>query len=147
MIKLKQLMEQEKPTALIAVGDTVSRNLEKNAINTHLSITDNKSHRRKLQPQRFHGKTLVKVHNPRGMITPQAVVAIREAIASPKPIHIFVEGEEDLLTLIAVLYAPKNALVLYGQPHEGLVAVRITPEKKAQAERILKEMKSAEEKC
>jgi uncharacterized protein (UPF0218 family) len=58
-----------------------------------------------------------------------------------------VEGEEDLLTLIAVLYAPKNALVLYGQPHEGLVAVRITSEKKAQAERILKEMKSAEEKC
>jgi hypothetical protein len=49
-----------------------------------------------------------------------------------------------LLTLIAVLYAPENAVVVYGQPHTGIVVVKVTPQKKAQAERFLKAMKPLE---
>jgi len=37
-----------------------------------------------------------------------------------------VEGEEDLLTIVAVLCAPENSLVVYGQPHEGIVVVKVT---------------------
>jgi len=144
--KLKEIVEKEKPPMVISVGDAVSRNLNKNLISTHLLVTDNKSHRRKLHPQSFQEKNLVKVKNPQGTITQEAITAIREALAGPKQVHVLVEGEEDLLTLIAVLYAPENALVVYGQPHTGVVVVKATPQKREQAEKILKEMKTVKEK-
>jgi uncharacterized protein (UPF0218 family) len=143
--RLKTLLVEEKSSMVISVGDTVSRNLAKHNVSTHLSITDNKSHRRKLQPQTFPDKYFVKIKNPQGTITPQAVAALREALESEKPVHVLVEGEEDLLTLIAVLYAPPDAIVIYGQPHVGIVVVKVTPEKRAEAERILKSMKTQKE--
>lgn len=146
MQKLKVILAKEKPTMVISVGDTISRNLAKYDIQTHLSITDNKTHRRKVQPQSFPDKCLVKVKNPEGTITPQAATAMQEAVASEKPVHMLVEGEEDLLTLVAVLYAPENAVVIYGQPHKGVVVVKVTSEKKAKAEEILKSMKTKREK-
>jgi uncharacterized protein (UPF0218 family) len=146
MKKLIILLSREEPSLVISVGDTVSRNLATHDVKTHLSITDNRSHRRKVEPQRFPDKCLVKIKNPQGTITPQAIEALQEALANDKPVHILVEGEEDLLTLIAVRYAPENAWVIYGQPHEGLVVVRVTPEKRAKAEKILKSMKTQEEK-
>jgi uncharacterized protein (UPF0218 family) len=54
-----------------------------------------------------------------------------------------VDGEEDLLTLIAVLNAPEKSLVVYGQPYEGIVVVKVTAKKKAEAMEILKAMKTA----
>ncbi len=50
-----------------------------------------------------------------------------------KHVHIIVDGEEDLLTLIAVLVRARRSLVVYGQPHEGIVVVKVTSEKKAEA--------------
>jgi uncharacterized protein (UPF0218 family) len=47
-----------------------------------------------------------------------------------------------LLALIAVLYAPEKSLVVYGQPYEGIVVVKVTSEKKAEATEILKAMKT-----
>ena len=55
--------------------------------------------------------------------------------------HIVVEGEEDLLTLIAVLYAPENSFVIYGQPHSGVVVVKVTGQKKRQVQEFLNAMK------
>jgi len=145
MQELKTLLDKEKPPMVISVGDTVTRNLTKRNVQTHLSITDNKTHRRKVQPQTFMDKCLVKVKNPPGTITPLAMAAIKEAFANSRPVHLLVEGEEDLLTLIAVLNAPNNAFIVYGQPHKGLVAVKVTPGKKKAAEKILKRMKAENE--
>ena len=38
---------------------------------------------------------------------------------------IVVEGEEDLATLPAILYAPPGSVVVYGQPDEGSVLVKV----------------------
>ncbi len=85
---------------------------------------------------------VVHVKNPPGTITEEAITAIREALESDKHVHVIVDGEEDLLTLIAVLYAPERSLVVYGQPNEGIVIVKVTPEKKADAAEILKAMET-----
>ena len=85
---------------------------------------------------------MVYVKNPPGTITEEAIVAIKEALESPKHVHILVDGEEDLLVLIAVFYAPEKSLVVYGQPYEGIVVVKVTSEKKAEAAEILKAMKT-----
>jgi uncharacterized protein (UPF0218 family) len=53
---------------------------------------------------------------------------------------VLVEGEEDLLTLVAVLKAPENSLVVYGQPHEGIVAVRVDKTTKEKVRQIVETM-------
>jgi uncharacterized protein (UPF0218 family) len=86
----------------------------------------------------------VNVNNPKGTITEEAILAIKEAIERKQHTHIVIKGEEDLLTLVAILYAPVNAYVVYGQPHSGIVAVKVTAEKKAQAQEFLNVMKPLE---
>jgi len=142
MNKLVDIAEKENPPMIISVGDIVSRNLHEHKIIPQLSITDNKSMRKIIKPQTFASKNLVKVKNPQGTITEEAIEAIRNALKGERQVHILVEGEEDLLTLIAVVHAPENSLVIYGQPREGIVIVKVTPEKKAEATRILKIMEA-----
>jgi uncharacterized protein (UPF0218 family) len=36
-----------------------------------------------------------------------------------------VTGEEDLITLPLVAYAPIGSIILYGQPSQGIVVVRV----------------------
>jgi hypothetical protein len=146
MNELKDSITKEKPTVIISVGDTVSRNLHEHHIIPQLSITDNQSMRKKLQPQIFPDKNIVQVKNPHGTITQKAINAIQTALQSKKQVQIIVDGEEDLLTLIAVMYAPENALVVYGQPYKGIVVVKVTQEKKADAQKIWKTMKQVNEK-
>ena len=143
--QLRELVEKEKPPMIISVGDTVSRNLHKYKLVPHMAITDNLNLRKKVQPQTFPGKRLVKVKNPSGTITQEAVLAIKEALQGPEPIQVLVDGEEDLLTLIAVLHAPRNAFVVYGQPHVGMVVVKVDNEKRAEAQLIWKKMQKIEE--
>ena len=144
--KLKHSIEKEKPQITVTVGDAVTQNLHSYGITPQLSITDNKSMRKKIQPQTYPDKTLIKIRNPQGTITQEAITAIQTALQTNQPTHILVDGEEDLLTLIAVLYAPENALIVYGQPNEGLVTVKVTAQKRAEAQAILNAMKTTETK-
>ena len=141
MGKMDNIVKREKPPVVVSVGDTVSRNLHEHQLNPQLSITDNKRMRKRIKPRIFTAKPF-HVKNPQGTITEEAITAIKEALESDERVHIIVDGEEDLLTLIAVLYAPENSLVVYGQPYEGIVVVKVTSEKKAEATEILKAMKT-----
>jgi hypothetical protein len=144
MGKMKELVEKEKPPKIISVGDVVSRNLHEHNVHPQLTIIDNKSLRNQAVQEKGTGEKTVYVANPQGTITKEALVAIKDAIDKNEHTHIVVDGEEDLLTLIAVLYAPENAVVVYGQPYTGIVVVKVTPQKKAQAEKFLKAMKPFE---
>ena len=140
MDKLKVIVDSQKPPKIISVGDTVSRNLHEFCITPQVSITDNKSMRKQTGEATFQVERVVRVSNPQGTITEEAIAAVREGLVAAEKIHLVVEGEEDLLTLIAVLYAPEKSLVIYGQPCEGIVVVEVTAEKKAEAAKILKAM-------
>jgi len=142
MAKLKEVKEKTKPPKIISVGDTVTKNLHDYSVSVDLSIVDNLCMRKKFQPVIYTAKTVM-VKNPQGTITYEAIEAIKEALKSQEHIHIVVDGEEDLLALVAVLYAPLNAVVVYGQPYEGIVVVKVTPEKKAEASEFLKAMEIA----
>jgi uncharacterized protein (UPF0218 family) len=142
MCRMEDIVKREKPPKVISVGDTVSRNLHGCQLRPQLSITDNKCMRKRVEPRVFSAKSVVYVKNPQGTITEEAIMAVRKALESEKHVHIVVDGEEDLLTLIAVLYAPEKSLVVYGQPHEGIVVVKVTSEKKAEAAEILKAMET-----
>ena len=53
------------------------------------------------------------------------------------PIRLTVDGEEDLLVLPVCLYAPENFVVMYGQPNEGLVIIKINHEIKEKVQKIV----------
>ena len=140
MSKMYEIKNQNPPK-IISVGDVVTKNLQDYNIPADLSIIDNQSMRNKFQST-SHTSEVIKVKNPQGTITKEAIKEIKEALKNNKQTHIVVDGEEDLLALIAVLYAPKNSVVVYGQPYEGIVLVKVSPEKKTEASKILKEMKN-----
>ena len=144
MNKFETMVKNEKPSIIVSVGDTVTRNLHKHHIIPQLSITDNKSMRRKLQPKVFPTKNLIQVKNPQGKITQEAITAIQNELKANTHTHILVDGEEDLLTLIAVLYAKENSWVIYGQPRKGIVVVKVTAAKKTEAQEILQSMNTTQ---
>jgi uncharacterized protein (UPF0218 family) len=142
MKKLLDMIKEEKPSTIISVGDTVSKNIAENQVMPQLAIVDNKVMRRNIQPIPTTAEKIIHVKNPPGTITREAVTAIQEALKSNSHVKIIVDGEEDLLTLVAVSHAPQNSFVIYGQPYEGIVIVKVTPEKKAEVSEILKAMET-----
>jgi len=141
--RFTEMVRKEQPTSIIAVGDTVSENLAKSHILANLSIIDNKCMRRRVQLITLETENTYHVRNPRGTITKEAIEAVHEALHSNHQTKIVVEGEEDLLTLIAIMNAPQESLVVYGQPHEGIVVVKVTEDKKTEISELLKAMKAS----
>ena len=141
--KFKQIAEVEKPPSIISVGDTVSKNLVENGIYPNLLIVDNRVMRKNITPVPLNADVEKHVKNPSGTITFEALNAIKEALEAGHKTKIVVDGEEDLLALCAILYAPENSFVVYGQPREGMVVVKATKQKKEEIVQILKAMEVA----
>ncbi|HEX9260978.1 MAG TPA: GTP-dependent dephospho-CoA kinase family protein [Candidatus Bathyarchaeia archaeon] len=140
--KLRDIIEKEKPPLVVSVGDTVSQNLHLYGLKPFLSVTDNQSMRKRTKRSIFEEKKIMRVKNPQGTITDEAFATIQKALeeGDEEHIHIVVDGEEDLLTLVAVLHAPEGSFVVYGQPYTGMVVVKATPEKKTEVKVLLKAM-------
>ena len=139
--EIDKILEIQKSPILISVGDRVSRDLFANKFNLKLVIIDNKCMRKRIKTKKNFSKKIFSAKNPPGTITDQAIKAIIDALESSKRAQIVIDGEEDLLTLIAILYAPKNAFVIYGQPNEGIVLIKVSEKRKEDVKKILKEMK------
>lgn len=135
MKELSKIIQKQNPECIISVGDVVSQNMLEQNIKPNIIIVDNKVMRKSSEPIRTTVKKRICVKNPAGSLTAETWAAIEEALRFKQPTQVFVEGEEDLMTLVAVLKAPKNSLVVYGQPHEGIVAVKAD---KAIKERVRK---------
>jgi GTP-dependent dephospho-CoA kinase len=143
MAALKALIDKEKPARLVSVGDVVSQNMHESGLHPQLTVIDHISLRDQAMPKQAPVENTVYVNNPQGTITEEAISAIKAALDSNAHTHVEVKGEEDLLTLVAVLYAPENSFVVYGQPHLGIVVVKASPQKKDQVKQLLKEMKAS----
>jgi len=133
MKELSKIILKEKPECIVSVGDVVSQNMLKKGIQPQIIIVDNKVMRGGIRPIKTAISKKISVKNPAGTLTTETWVVIEQALKQRQPTQVLVEGEEDLLTLVVVLKAPENALVIYGQPHEGVVAVKVD---KATRERV-----------
>jgi uncharacterized protein (UPF0218 family) len=82
-----------------------------------------------------------KIYNPAAVIYPEAWSVIDTAIQDENKYSlIVVEGEEDLMGFPAVLLAPDDAAVLYGQPDVGIVWIPVNDENKKIARDLLNQM-------
>ena len=105
-----------------------------------LGIIDHRIQRKDHNYDIIRTENILEADNPAGTITENLWETIEEAISltlkdSEKRI-IVVEGEEDLAVLPCLLIAPEDAVILYGQPNEGLVFVNVC-EGKDKAERLM----------
>jgi uncharacterized protein (UPF0218 family) len=140
MEKLKELIEKEKPSIIISVGDIVSIHMIEYGIALNILIIDNKTMRKPIQPIIVNADQTLYTKNPAGTITNEAWNTIKRAIKLEGRTKVIVDGEEDLLTVATVLSAPENSLVVYGQPHKGVVAVKVMEETKERMHRIMDTM-------
>ncbi len=143
MKRLKELIDKEKPSAIISVGDIVSLHMIKHGIALKVIIVDNKTMRKPIQPITVDADQTLYAKNPAGAITDEAWAVIKLAIAQKGRTKVIVDGEEDLLTLVTVLSAPDDALVVYGQPHKGIVVVKVTKETREKMHRIVDAMEES----
>lgn len=141
MKELKRIVEKEKPRKIISVGDVVSKNMIKKGIFSNVLIVDNRVMRKTIKPISIDADQTLHVKNPPGTLTDKAWTIIQAALEQRLTTMVLVDGEEDLLTLVAVLCAPENSLVVYGQPHVGIVVVKVTEQKKKHIRQIVDEMK------
>jgi len=126
---------------VITVGDRTTENMINLGIMPQIQIIDGLEKRNKrLVPADDTINTNLSCKNPSGEITEESIQVIRKAFSCEPPVRITVDGEEDLLVIPACIFAPKNSVVMYGQPNEGLVIVQVTPEILAKIQKILDAM-------
>ena len=125
---------------LISVGDQTTKNLVDNDLIPNLGIIDNRIQRKDHNYDIIRTENILDADNPAGTITENLWETIESAISltleDSENRIIVVKGEEDLAVLPCLLIAPEDAVILYGQPNEGLVFVNVF-EGKGKAERLM----------
>ncbi len=138
-----RIEDELRGKTVITVGDVVTENVLKLGISPSLALYDLRTKRTEYSPNINAKAVFVTVSNPPGTITKALLDAVRKAfrlVERGRPVHILVSGEEDLAAIPAVLYAPYGSVVLYGQPDEGVVLIKVTPECKRRCAQILAKM-------
>ena len=120
-----------------AVGDVVTHNLQKKGIIPAIAVVDGQTMRMPCSRMPAMTGNCIRVENPPGTITDELTRALAQAVTRT-PVTIVVDGEEDLAVIPLVLAAPDGTIVLYGQPHKGVVLRRVDAEAKSAAKTLMK---------
>jgi uncharacterized protein (UPF0218 family)/phosphopantetheine adenylyltransferase len=132
-------IREESPECVITVGDVTASTILKEGYTPKVMIVDGITKRGPFEEQ-FSAERVYKIYNPAAMIYPEAWSVIDTAIQDESTSLINVEGEEDLMGFPAVLLAPDDSAVLYGQPEVGIVWIPINEENRKIAKDLLEEM-------
>jgi len=126
---------------IITVGDRTTEKMIDFDLIPSLQIIDGFEKRIKRDIIKLGNAFELKIDNPAAEITLESIEIIKKAFTMNSPIRLTVNGEEDLLVLPVCIHAPENSVILYGQPHKGLVLVQITTEIRNKAQALLDLMK------
>ena len=143
-------IKEENPPLVIFIGDYCVNEVLKEGYTPDFSIVDGKNLRKPFEYITIPNAKVINTINPPAKITASAWKTIKKTIVelieltsnkSKEPIVLFVEGEEDLLVFPAVLESPNESFVIYGQPHEGVVVIKVTVNVKFKFEKLIERMK------
>jgi len=125
-------------STVITVGDKTTENMIDLGIRPQIQVIDGLEKRNQRNiPMDDTIKTELTCKNPPGQITEESMQTIQKAFSCELPVRVIVKGEEDLLVIPACIFAPENSVVMYGQPNEGLVIIRVTPEIRSKVQKIV----------
>ena len=127
-----------KDSLLITVGDIVTKSLRDINCFPDIEIIDFKTRRSSVNEKlisQYKKMNKNTYSNEAGSIHKEVVdvylKAVKNCVTNHEKQTIIIEGEEDLLTLPAILLAPLHSLVCYGQfDLEAVIMVEVTEEKK-----------------
>ncbi|MCU4752953.1 GTP-dependent dephospho-CoA kinase family protein [Halobacteria archaeon AArc-curdl1] len=128
---------------LIAVGDVVTYHLLQADRRPDVALVDGQTKREAVDAEidrvvrGVEGGHTLCVTNPPAVLTESLLTALAKALETQEPTTIFVDGEEDLAVLPALLAAPEGASIVYGQPDEGMVHVVVDESTRARARDLL----------
>ena len=128
--------------AVLTVGDIVTYHVEEAGRPPDVALFDTRTKREPVDDAvgAALGEADVRVENPAGTLTEDLLTALRTAVDAADPVRVRVDGEEDLAALPAILAAPEGTSVVYGQPGEGMVHVRVTADARERSRDILARM-------
>ena len=124
----------------ITVGDRVTDTLGSMGRTPDVQVVDGVERRVKRAAPTVPYARLLRVKNPAGTLTVEAIAGMKKAFLGKKPVRVQVEGEEDLMAMLAIAMAPVSAIVFYGQPGVGVVAVKANAIAKSRNRVILAQM-------
>lgn len=120
---------------LITIGDVVSRTVCDVGLSPNLMIIDYKTQRHQIEHDILTQK---KIRNQSGTIAPKAVTEIWKILYNPSgQSKIIISGEEDLLAIPAILFAPLSGVVLYGLANKGIVVIDVDETMKSTVKAII----------
>ena len=159
---LLQCINTLKHIMIIAVGDIIVDSLLKTGIDPDVKIIDFRSRRKKrtdLFAKLQHIQKGPSLINKPGTINLKTAEKLKQLIQSNLSLRakrsnldkeiassssaprddrwLVIDGEEDLLALPAILFAPLNSLVLYGHWQHGIIAVEVNEKMKNKALSII----------
>ena len=140
----KENITNTKNSLIISVGDIVSRSLKEIGCMPDIEMIDFKNQRNIIDEKAFKEYKNKKYTNQPGTISQEVANiykdAVKKCITNQQKQTIVIDGEEDLLTIPAILLGPLYSTVYYGQfDLNAVIKVEITEEKKKEVAAILKE--------
>jgi|Deesub1362A_J573_1020465.scaffolds.fasta_scaffold00312_49 hypothetical protein len=148
-VQIDSIEEIREFKILATVGDIVTLDFLRYEIKPDVIIVDRKTRREVTDiwseiDRLSSDYDSLQVENPPGHLTFSLITGILRAIENimdyNRRTRIIVEGEEDLAVIPLICLLPENSLVVYGQPDEGVVAIRVTEDKKILIHDILGRM-------
>lgn len=130
--KYKELIKEKKIKKTITVGDYCSLTLP-----SDIKIFDGKIKRKKIKNSLPFS---LNCSNPQGTIQATVWPIIKKAIKENK--NVFVKGEEDLLTIPAVLLSSENTAVIYGFVDKGICLIEVSLETQRTFKELLKKFRT-----
>ena len=144
-----QRLLSDADTPIIAVGDVVTYHLVEAGAPPKVAVVDGKTKREAASEEVRAGvpdaDRVVAVESEAATISAELLSVLVDAIRADGTTLLRVEGEEDLATLPAVLAAPIDASVVYGQPGEGMVLANVTSERKERVRDLCELLETTEE--
>lgn len=136
---LKEIKDSlKKQSLIITVGDIVSKSVREIGCIPDIEIIDFKTRRSLINTEgldKFKKMGKKVYNNEPGTISSEVVNVYKEEVKNCVTNHqkqsIIIDGEEDLLTLPAILFAPLHSFIYYGQFNlNAVIQVGVTEEKK-----------------
>lgn len=138
--QLRQFIDSRKTGLLAVVGDFTTKNILASNIEPDIVVVDNRVMRVEVAPLDHEARQIINTKNPAGTIQADTWETLEKAVTLKSKASVIVEGEEDLLVLPLISLMPLGSVIVYGQPREGMVVVKVTGELKVWTEDFLTRM-------
>ena len=147
-VDLRIIDEAKDCRILACVGDLVSICAIESSLNPQIIVVDGKTLRHEKIEFSFEGYERIEAENPPAVVSCDLVRKLKMAVEmalKDKKVCVWVFGEEDLAVMPLGLMLPEGSVILYGQPGQGVVALRIDDEKKLLIQSVMREMEKVGE--